>query len=73
VKLHVDNVSELVIEADPFQYLVLAKDIKDTIKSLVWDYAQSGTKVKAWGADFIKDKGDGRIFLLHGSPGVGKT
>ncbi|VUC25648.1 unnamed protein product [Clonostachys rosea] len=26
-----------------------------------------------WGADFIKDKGSGLVFLLHGKPGVGKT
>ncbi|KAI0485578.1 P-loop containing nucleoside triphosphate hydrolase protein [Xylaria cf. heliscus] len=25
------------------------------------------------GADFIKNKGEGQIFLLHGGPGVGKT
>jgi SpoVK/Ycf46/Vps4 family AAA+-type ATPase len=26
-----------------------------------------------WSADFIKGKGEGQIFLLHGAPGVGKT
>jgi len=26
-----------------------------------------------WSADFIQNKGDGQIFLLHGKPGVGKT
>lgn len=26
-----------------------------------------------WKADFIENKGAGQIFLLHGSPGVGKT
>jgi hypothetical protein len=26
-----------------------------------------------WAADFIKGKGHGLIFLLHGRPGVGKT
>lgn len=27
----------------------------------------------AWSADFIEGKGRGLIFLLHGTPGVGKT
>jgi signal recognition particle GTPase len=26
-----------------------------------------------WSADFVKGKGEGLIFLLHGKPGVGKT
>jgi ATPase family associated with various cellular activities (AAA) len=26
-----------------------------------------------WSADFVQNKGEGRIFLLHGKPGVGKT
>lgn len=26
-----------------------------------------------WAADFVEGKGNGLIFLLHGSPGVGKT
>ncbi|KAI0421988.1 P-loop containing nucleoside triphosphate hydrolase protein [Xylaria grammica] len=34
-------------------------------------YALSGSQV--WGADFIQNKGEGQIFLLHGGPGVGKT
>lgn len=27
----------------------------------------------AWSPDFVKGKGEGLIFLLHGKPGVGKT
>ena len=26
-----------------------------------------------WTADFVKGKGNARIFLLHGPPGVGKS
>jgi len=26
-----------------------------------------------WAADFVRGKGSGLIFLLHGRPGVGKT
>ena len=28
---------------------------------------------KVWSADYVEGKGSGLIFLLHGSPGVGKT
>lgn len=28
---------------------------------------------KSWRADFIQNKGEGQIFLLHGPSGVGKT
>lgn len=27
----------------------------------------------AWSADFVQNKGEGQIFLLHGPSGVGKT
>lgn len=30
-------------------------------------------RVAPWPRDIVKNKGEGRIFLLHGSPGVGKT
>jgi SpoVK/Ycf46/Vps4 family AAA+-type ATPase len=45
------------------------------IRALVQKFTDpSGEKsAKSWGADFIENKGEGQIFLLHGSPGVGKT
>ena len=68
-----DSVKDPVIIKDAFDYLVLDDDVKDTIKSLVWKYARNNGSVNPWTADFIKGKGEGQIFLLHGSPGVGKT
>lgn len=59
--------------------LVMREERKSVIKSLVHRYsavdsAGDGTQIpKPWTADFIKNKGEGQIFLLHGSPGVGKT
>jgi hypothetical protein len=73
VEFYVDRVSEPKIDHDPFSNLVLENEIKDTIEALVCNYAQLGPKVESWGKDFVRDKGEGRIFLLHGSPGVGKT
>lgn len=57
----------------------MKEEIKSVIKSLVHRYtavdctAGGAHAPKPWTADFIKNKGEGQIFLLHGSPGVGKT
>lgn len=55
----------------------MSEDRKIMIKALVYRYTDPGTSnsnISApWAADFIENKGDGQIFLLHGSPGVGKT
>ena len=43
------------------------------IKALSRRYTMQSETGVAWSADFIRNKGDGQIFLLHGKPGVGKT
>jgi len=49
-----------------------------TLKALAKSFARTtkdGEKIKEgpWSADFVKGKGNGLIFLLHGKPGMGKT
>ena len=73
VSFHIDGITDPVIEDNPFENLVLDRETESTIEALVWNYVQEGTKVQSWSTDFVKNKGEGRIFLLHGSPGVGKT
>jgi hypothetical protein len=51
---------------------VLDDEIKLTVKALIGKFASVDGHVSAWPNDFVKNKGQGRIFLLHGSPGVGK-
>jgi DNA polymerase III delta prime subunit len=56
----------------------MAESQKKRLLALVTSYARedkAGNKMQrpAWSADFVKGKGQGLIFLLHGSPGVGKT
>lgn len=50
---------------------------KMIIKSLVYRFSDNDAingKIPApWTADFVQNNGEGQIFLLHGSPGVGKT
>lgn len=49
-----------------------------TLKALAQSYIRVNKRGKSiehesWAADFVKGKGHGLIFLLHGKPGVGKT
>lgn len=68
------NLSDIKPDKDAFKYLVLDDKIKRTVKALIGRFAASvHNKVAPWANDFIKNKGEGRIFLLHGQPGVGKT
>lgn len=58
--------------------LVMDKGRKTTLTSLAKSFARRdkhGGEVSRpiWSADFVKGKGNGLIFLLHGRPGVGKT
>lgn len=71
--LKLDDLKEVKPDREAFKYLVLDDDIKLTVKSLIGKFASSDGKVSPWPNDFVKNKGEGRIFLLHGSPGVGKT
>src|SRR4051794_34474368 len=57
--------------------LVMPEHRLTMIKALVNRYTNpddtTGKGNTPWTADFIANKGEGQIFLLHGSPGVGKT
>lgn len=58
--------------------LVMPDERRDLIKALAQPYQQNNkggiiSPLTPWTADFVKGKGEGKIFLLHGKPGVGKT
>lgn len=51
---------------------------KRLIKALAKNYPNetdpsSQPAHKPWTVDFVAGKGEGKVFLLHGKPGVGKT
>lgn len=87
VLLDVDCCKEVEFKVDAVNNLVMKDDRKAVIRSLVHRYTVADTATanalrgegpqsnlsRPWTADFIKNKGDGQIFLLHGGPGVGKT
>ncbi|KAI0404699.1 hypothetical protein F4802DRAFT_217484 [Xylaria palmicola] len=59
---------------DAFKDLVLDDEIKMTVKALIGKLAtEAEGSLLPWNTDFVQNKGEGRIFLLHGTPGVGKT
>ena len=60
-------------QVDLIKDLVLDEDAKSMIKALSHRYTMQSQTGNAWSADFIRNKGEGQIFLLHGKPGVGKT
>ncbi|KAI1298226.1 P-loop containing nucleoside triphosphate hydrolase protein [Xylaria venustula] len=72
-QFHVEKLRDIRFDREAFKYLVLDYEIKSTVKALVGKFASADGRVSAWPKDFVKNKGQGRIFLLHGSPGVGKT
>ncbi|KAH6630497.1 P-loop containing nucleoside triphosphate hydrolase protein [Chaetomium sp. MPI-SDFR-AT-0129] len=71
-QLHVSNCHAPKNNAGAIDTLVMPPERKEMIKALVQKFT-GYRPTKSWGADFIESKGEGQIFLLHGSPGVGKT
>lgn len=71
--IHIAKLRDVCPDQDAFNYLVLDPEVKLTVKSMIGKFASLDGKLSPWPSDFVKNKGEGRIFLLHGSPGVGKT
>jgi hypothetical protein len=76
--LHICNLKEPGFERDMIDNLVIEPALAKTLKSLTMSYAGINVLGESlarglWSADFVEGKGSGLIFLLHGTPGVGKT
>ncbi|KAF2091476.1 hypothetical protein K490DRAFT_32941 [Saccharata proteae CBS 121410] len=76
--LHVDNFEEPHHEEDMIENLVMDPVRANTLKALAKSFIRTDRHGKKsqrepWTADFVKEKGHGLTFLLHGKPGVGKT
>ncbi|TQN65921.1 ATPase family AAA domain-containing protein 3B [Colletotrichum shisoi] len=72
--LNLECLRPVVTDREAFRFLVLDDEIKMTVKALIGKFAAADSgKVSPWANDFVRNKGEGRIFLLHGAPGVGKT
>jgi hypothetical protein len=62
-KINVNAIDQLVMKTDTNQILLKA----------ICEVFDSGGLEKPFFADFIQEKGEGQIILLHGPPGTGKT
>lgn len=76
--LRVSNFSDPTFDESMINNLVMDADRVRNLKALAKSFARTNkdgeTMAKEhWTADFVKGKGHGLIFLLHGKPGVGKT
>ena len=72
-ELFVDKFSKPIFQTNLMKELVLDDDAKAMVKALSQRYTMHAETNDTWGADFVMNKGEGQIFLLHGKPGVGKT
>ena len=76
--LEVSRFSEPRFNTAMIDTLVMPDDRRNLIKSLAYNYLEVGDaghkkNYGRWTADFVPGKGEGKVFLLHGRPGVGKT
>ncbi|KAF2239955.1 P-loop containing nucleoside triphosphate hydrolase protein [Viridothelium virens] len=71
--LDVDGLEEPVIAKGAIDYLVMKESKKDVIKAIATVYTDTSDTTNRFRADFVRNKGEGQIILLHGPPGTGKT
>ncbi|OLN96128.1 ATPase family AAA domain-containing protein 3B 1 [Colletotrichum chlorophyti] len=76
--LHVRCLLPPQFDENMIGHLVMSEQRLKTLKALSKSFARvnkhnDDIKTAKWSADFVKGKGNGLIFLLHGKPGVGKT
>jgi predicted ATP-dependent serine protease len=69
----VEHIQDIEWDTNAFSSLVLSKDVKDVLLSLVDVQTSRLYEGKDDFDDVISGKGQGYIMLLSGSPGVGKT
>jgi hypothetical protein len=78
-QMPVANVHEIKqkIKVDAFANLILEKQAKNLIKSLIGNHEKKKSSAEGGDGvvreDWIDGKGRGLVILLHGPPGVGKT
>ena len=73
--------SDATFNTNMIHNLVMDDRRRTMIRAMADNYTRENNQIqdpddrrcKPWNADFIESKGEGRILLLHGTPGVGKT
>ncbi|OCL15369.1 P-loop containing nucleoside triphosphate hydrolase protein [Glonium stellatum] len=71
--LDINNVLEPRFDPKVMDRLVVDDNKKRMIQAICREYTTLENPAAARTKDIVSGKGEGRIFFLHGSPGVGKT
>ncbi|KAL9085030.1 MAG: hypothetical protein Q9165_007771, partial [Trypethelium subeluteriae] len=71
--LDVCGLEELDDAKGAIDYLVMKGSKKEVIKAIATVYTDTSDTIDRFRADFVRNKGEGQIILLHGPPGTGKT
>ncbi|KAK1962267.1 ATPase [Colletotrichum sublineola] len=76
--VHIKNLQQPRFDENMISHLVMSEQRLKTLKALSKSFARvnkhgEGIEEPNWSADFVRGKGNGLTFLLHGKPGVGKT
>ncbi|KAF5500539.1 Lon protease [Colletotrichum siamense] len=76
--VRVCDLHEPEFKENMISHLVMSESRLKTLKALSKSFTRVTVREevlaeKRWSADFVRGKGNGLIFLLHGKPGVGKT
>jgi hypothetical protein len=76
--LDVSGFADPKFDENMIENLVMDEKRVQMLKALAKSYARLNKhddklELDLWSADFVKGKGNGLTFLLHGTPGVGKT
>ncbi|KAK1990492.1 P-loop containing nucleoside triphosphate hydrolase protein, partial [Colletotrichum falcatum] len=76
--VYTKNLQQPRFDENMISNLVMSEQRLKTLKALSKSFARvnkhgQGIRDSNWSADFVRGKGNGLIFLLHGKPGVGKT
>ena len=69
IEVLVDDVQDIAWDDTCFDKLAVDENVKSTLITLVELHEESRMKFR----DIVARKGVGRVFLLHGPPGAGKT
>lgn len=71
--LDLDLLQEPKFNTEIMDTLVMDDGKKQIIRAICNEFTREDNGVDSFRADHVPGKGSGRIFLLHGPPGVGKT
>ncbi|KAK8075798.1 hypothetical protein PG997_010461 [Apiospora hydei] len=66
--LEVDQIQEVRWHKEVFDHLVIGDETKELVQALITNRIESEKNT-----DWVTNKGNGLIMLLHGGPGTGKT